>query len=257
MKEASESQNTCSVSSGLTHFGYKIIPEAEKEHRVARVFNTVACKYDLMNDIMSLGLHRLWKSFTIGRAAVKPGMRILDVAGGTGDMAYSFARRVGYTGEVWLTDINTFMLKQGRDRIINSGLILPIAACDAEHLPFPSRYFDRVCVAFGLRNITRQDQALLEMRRVLKIGGKLLVLDFSHVVKKLDYAYDWYLFNILPWLGKKIANDEKSYQYLAESIKVHPDQETLSEMMNTAGLNRVRYFSLTCGIVALHEGVRL
>jgi len=240
-----------------THFGYKTVSESEKAGMVAEVFHSVATRYDIMNDLMSMGLHRIWKAFTIGRADVRPGMKVLDIAGGTGDLARAFARKAGSTGEVWLTDINDSMLRVGRDRLMDTGVIVPAAVCDAEKLPFPDGYFDRVSVAFGLRNMTHKDRALAEMRRVLKPGGKLLVLEFSHVAKPLAPVYDWYSFNILPWLGKKVAGDEDSYRYLAESIRMHPDQETLAAMLQTAGLSRVRYFNLTGGVVALHEGVNL
>ncbi|MBF24341.1 MAG: bifunctional demethylmenaquinone methyltransferase/2-methoxy-6-polyprenyl-1,4-benzoquinol methylase UbiE [Pusillimonas sp.] len=240
-----------------THFGYKTVDEAEKAAKVAQVFHSVAQRYDVMNDLMSAGLHRAWKAFTIARANVRPGMKVLDIAGGTGDLAKAFARKVGASGEVWLTDINDSMLRVGRDRLVDKGLITPVAVCDAEKLPFPDAYFDRITVAFGLRNMTHKEIALSEMRRVLKPGGKLLVLEFSRVAKPLAPAYDWYSFNILPWLGKNVAKDEESYRYLAESIRMHPHQETLAQMMRDAGFDRVRYFNLTAGLVALHEGVNL
>ncbi len=221
------------------------------------MFHSVAQRYDVMNDLMSGGMHRLWKSFTIGRAGVRPGMRVLDIAGGTGDLALAFAGKVGPTGQVWHTDINSSMLQVGRDRLIDKGVLLPTVVCDAEHLPFPDEFFDVVTVAFGLRNMTHKDQALQQMQRVLKPGGKLLVLEFSRIAAPLAPAYDWYSFNILPWLGKKVADDEESYRYLAESIRMHPDQETLAQMMRDAGLPRVSYFNLTAGVVALHEGVKL
>jgi len=239
-----------------THFGFQTVSEAEKAGKVAGVFHSVAGRYDLMNDLMSMGLHRAWKAFAIGRAAVRPGMKVLDIAGGTGDLARAFARRAGDRGEVWLTDINDSMLRVGRDRLADAGLLLPTAVCDAESLPFPSGYFDRVSVAFGLRNMTHKDRALAEMTRVLKPGGKLLVLEFSRVARPLAPAYDWYSFNILPWLGRKVAGDPESYRYLAESIRMHPDQDTLAGMLAAAGLERVRYFNLAAGVVALHEGVR-
>ncbi|MGB6104563.1 MAG: bifunctional demethylmenaquinone methyltransferase/2-methoxy-6-polyprenyl-1,4-benzoquinol methylase UbiE [Pusillimonas sp.] len=262
-------QNTPSSSSGSgrpvagaqpeanTHFGFKTVAEAEKAGKVAEVFHSVASRYDIMNDLMSLGLHRVWKAFTIGRADVRPGMKVLDIAGGTGDLARAFARKAGATGEVWLTDINDSMLRVGRDRLTDRGLLVPTAVCDAESLPFPDGYFDRVSVAFGLRNMTHKDRALAEMRRVLKPGGKLLVLEFSRVARPLTPVYDWYSFNILPWLGQKVAGDQESYRYLAESIRMHPDQDTLSGMLASAGLSRVRYFNLSAGVVALHEGVNL
>ncbi|MBX3590266.1 MAG: bifunctional demethylmenaquinone methyltransferase/2-methoxy-6-polyprenyl-1,4-benzoquinol methylase UbiE [Burkholderiaceae bacterium] len=239
-----------------THFGYETVDEASKAARVAGVFHSVAARYDLMNDLMSAGLHRIWKAFTIGQAAVRPGMRVLDVAGGTGDLARAFARRVGAQGEVWLTDINGSMLTVGRDRLVDDGCLQPAVQCDAEALPFPDGYFDRVTVAFGLRNMTHKERALAEMRRVLKPGGRLLVLEFSQVRKALAPLYDIYSFSVLPWLGKRVAGDEASYRYLAESIRMHPDQETLKTMMEEAGFSRVRYFNLTGGVVALHEGFR-
>ncbi|MFO7746783.1 MAG: bifunctional demethylmenaquinone methyltransferase/2-methoxy-6-polyprenyl-1,4-benzoquinol methylase UbiE [Orrella sp.] len=240
-----------------TDFGFQTVAEEEKVKKVADVFDSVATRYDLMNDLMSGGMHRLWKTFTLARVGARAGMKVLDIAGGTGDLAKSMARSVGPTGEVWLTDINLSMLKVGRDRMIDAGLVLPSAVCDAEALPFPSGYFDRITVAFGLRNMTHKDVALAEMTRLLKPGGKLCVLEFSKVNKTLAPAYDWYSFNILPWLGKKVAKDEASYRYLAESIRMHPDQETLKTMMTQAGLSRVQYFNLTAGVVALHEGIRL
>ena len=238
-------------------FGFEKIPESEKARRVADVFDSVANRYDIMNDLMSGGLHRLWKRFALARVGAREGMRVLDIAGGTGDLARSMARDVGPRGEVWLTDINLSMLRVGRDRMLDDGLVLPTAVCDAEHLPFEDGYFDRVTVAFGLRNMTHKDAALREMARVLKPGGKLMVLEFSRVSAPLAPAYDWYSFNILPWLGKKVANDEDSYRYLAESIRMHPDQETLKGMMQEAGLSRVQYFNLTAGVVAVHEGIRM
>lgn len=244
-------------STETTHFGFQTVAEHEKATKVAEVFHSVAQRYDVMNDLMSGGLHRLWKSFTIGRAAVRPGMKILDIAGGTGDLSKAFARKVGPSGQVWLTDINSSMLGVGRDRLLDKGIVTPVAVCDAEYLPFPDGYFDRVSVAFGLRNMTHKDQALAEMYRVLKPGGKLLVLEFSQIAKPLAPAYDWYSFNILPKIGKIVAQDEDSYRYLAESIRMHPDQETLAQMMRDVGLERVQYFNLTAGICALHEGIRL
>jgi demethylmenaquinone methyltransferase/2-methoxy-6-polyprenyl-1,4-benzoquinol methylase len=240
-----------------THFGYQSVPQAQKASRVAEVFDSVAGRYDLMNDLMSGGLHRLWKRFTIGQAAVRPGMKILDVAGGTADLSREFARRVGPTGEIWLSDINASMLRIGRDRMLDDGLVQPAVQCDAEKLPFASGYFDRVTVAFGLRNMTHKDRALAEMTRVLRPGGKLLVLEFSRVWKPLERLYDVYSFSVLPWLGQRIAGDSESYRYLAESIRMHPDQETLCTMMRDCGLSRVRYFNLAGGVVALHEGIRM
>ncbi|MCZ7559816.1 MAG: bifunctional demethylmenaquinone methyltransferase/2-methoxy-6-polyprenyl-1,4-benzoquinol methylase UbiE [Burkholderiaceae bacterium] len=239
-----------------THFGYETVDEASKAARVAGVFHSVAARYDLMNDLMSAGMHRIWKAFTIGQAAVRPGMRVLDVAGGTADLARAFARRVGPKGEVWLTDINGSMLSVGRDRMVDDGCLQPAVQCDAETLPFPDGYFDRVTVAFGLRNMTHKERALAEMHRVLASGGRLLVLEFSQVRKALAPLYDLYSFSVLPWLGKRVAGDEASYRYLAESIRMHPDQETLKTMMEEAGFSRVRYFNLTGGVVALHEGFK-
>ncbi len=240
-----------------THFGYQTVNEEEKAAKVAEVFHSVAPKYDVMNDLMSAGLHRVWKTFTIAKAGIRPGFRVLDIAGGTGDLARAFAKQAGPGGQVWLTDINESMLRVGRDRLLNSGLLTPMALCDAEKLPFPDNYFDRVSVAFGLRNMTHKDQALAEMRRVLKPGGKLLVLEFSKVNPLLQKPYDLYSFSVLPWLGKQIADDADSYRYLAESIRMHPDQETLKTMMEEAGLERVEYFNLTAGVAALHTGVKL
>ncbi|NEN74883.1 bifunctional demethylmenaquinone methyltransferase/2-methoxy-6-polyprenyl-1,4-benzoquinol methylase UbiE [Pelistega sp. NLN82] len=240
-----------------THFGFQTVKEGEKAQKVANVFHSVAQRYDVMNDFMSVGLHRIWKVFTIGKSHVRPGMKVLDIAAGTGDLTLAFAKKVGKTGEVWHTDINESMLSVGRDRLIDKGFSLPSVVCDAEALPFPDNYFDIVTVAFGLRNMTHKDKALAEMYRVLKLGGKLLVLEFSHIYKPLAPAYDWYSFNILPWLGKKVAQDEESYRYLAESIRMHPDQETLAKMMQTVGFERVNYHNMTAGIVALHEGVKL
>ena len=240
-----------------TDFGYQTVPEEDKVRKVAQVFHSVASRYDVMNDLMSGGLHRIWKSFTIGQAGVRPGFKVLDIAGGTGDLARAFAKQAGPSGEVWLTDINESMLRVGRDRLLNSGLNTPTLLCDAERLPFEDNYFDRVSVAFGLRNMTRKDAALSEMRRVLKPGGKLLVLEFSRVWEPLKKPYDLYSFSVLPWLGKHIANDAESYRYLAESIRMHPDQETLKKMMQDAGLERVEYYNLTAGVAALHTGIKL
>src|ERR1700712_1332379 len=222
-----------------THFGYKTVSEDDKVHEVAKVFHSVAAKYDVMNDLMSAGLHRLWKTFTIANAGVRPGFKVLDIAGGTGDLAKVFAKQAGATGEVWLTDINESMLRVGRDRLLNRGLSTPTLLCDAEKLPFPDNYFDLVSVAFGLRNMTHKDQALAEMCRVLKPGGRLLVLEFSKVAAPLQKPYDWYSFKILPQLGKMIAGDAESYRYLAESIRMHPSQAELKSMMKTAGFGHV------------------
>jgi demethylmenaquinone methyltransferase/2-methoxy-6-polyprenyl-1,4-benzoquinol methylase len=240
-----------------THFGYRRVAETEKAARVADVFDSVSNNYDLMNDLMSMGMHRLWKAFTIGRANVRPGQKVLDIAGGTGDLAAAFAKSAGPLGEVWLTDINQSMLGEGRDKLLDRGVVLPVAQCDAEALPFPSHYFDLVTVAFGLRNMTHKDRALAEMCRVLKPGGRLLVLEFSKIWAPLAPLYDAYSFRVLPWLGKHVAKDEDSYRYLAESIRMHPDQETLVAMLEVAGLSRVKVFNLAAGVVALHEGWKL
>jgi demethylmenaquinone methyltransferase/2-methoxy-6-polyprenyl-1,4-benzoquinol methylase len=239
-----------------THFGFETVDESEKAGRVRGVFSSVAGKYDVMNDLMSAGLHRLWKKFTIELAMPRPGERVLDVAGGTADLSSAFARRVGKKGQVWLTDINNAMLSVGRDRLLDEGVITPTAQCDAEKLPFPDNHFDIVTVAFGLRNMTHKEVALAEMRRVLRPGGRLLVLEFSKVAKPLQPLYDLYSFKVLPWLGEKIAGDAASYKYLAESIRMHPDQETLKGMMEQAGLERVEVFNLTAGVVALHRGYK-
>jgi demethylmenaquinone methyltransferase/2-methoxy-6-polyprenyl-1,4-benzoquinol methylase len=239
-----------------THFGFESVDENEKADKVAGVFHSVASKYDVMNDMMSAGMHRLWKAFTIAQAAVRPGFKVLDIAGGTGDLAKAFAKQAGPAGEVWLTDINESMLRVGRDRLLDKGLIAPAMLCDAEKIPLPDNYFDVVTVAFGLRNMTHKDVALAEMRRVLKPGGKLLVLEFSKVWAPLSKAYDVYSFKVLPFLGQKIAGDADSYRYLAESIRMHPDQDTLKTMMEGAGLDRVRYYNLSAGVVALHVGLK-
>ncbi len=245
------------MSDKKTHFGYEQVAEAEKAHKVAEVFHSVAGRYDVMNDLMSLGLHRLWKRFTALQAAVRPGARVLDIAGGTGDIARLLARDAGPTGEVWLTDINGSMLAVGRDRLLDEGLMLPAAQCDAERLPFPEGYFDLVTVAFGLRNMTHKEAALKEMCRVLKPGGKLMVLEFSKVWKPLAPLYDAYSFGLLPRLGELVAKDSASYKYLAESIRMHPDQETLKAMLYEAGFGRADYYNLTAGVVALHVGHKL
>jgi demethylmenaquinone methyltransferase/2-methoxy-6-polyprenyl-1,4-benzoquinol methylase len=243
-----------------THFGFETVDESDKAKRVRGVFSSVASKYDVMNDLMSGGLHRLWKKFAIEVAAPRRGERVLDVAGGTADLSSAFAKRVGAFdktgGQVWLTDINNAMLSVGRDRLLDEGVITPTAQCDAEKLPFPDNHFDIVTVAFGLRNMTHKDKALTEMRRVLRPGGRLLVLEFSKVAKPLQPIYDVYSFKVLPWLGEKIAGDAASYKYLAESIRMHPDQATLKTMMEQAGLERVEVFNLTAGVVALHRGYK-
>jgi len=239
-----------------THFGYQSVGEAEKAARVAGVFSSVAGRYDLMNDLMSGGLHRLWKAFAVTIAGVRKGERVLDVAAGSGDLALDFAKGAGPSGEVWLTDINRAMLERGRDRLLDRGRAVPAVQCDAERLPFPSSYFDCVSVAFGLRNMTRKGAALTEMQRVLKPGGRLLVLEFSRIWPPFARAYDWYSFNVLPWLGKRVAGDEAAYRYLAESIRMHPDQENLKDMLERAGLEDVEYFNLAAGVVALHRGYK-
>ena len=239
-----------------TDFGFREVPEDEKARHVAGVFDSVARRYDLMNDLMSLGQHRLWKRFTVEQSMVRTGERVLDVAGGTGDLARHFARRGGQTGMVVLTDINRTMLGVGRDRLLDEGHVLPTAQCDAERLPFGSNSFDCVSVAFGLRNMTHKHVALAEMQRVLKPGGRLLVLEFSRVWKPLTPLYDAYSFRVLPRLGEAVAGDGASYRYLAESIRMHPDQDTLKAMMEGAGFDRVDYFNLAAGIVALHRGVK-
>ena len=239
-----------------TDFGFEKVPADEKARRVAGVFDSVASRYDLMNDLMSAGLHRLWKRFAVAQSGLRPGQRVLDVAGGTADLAIPFARCVGANGEVVLTDINPAMLARGRDRMLDAGVAAPAIQCDAERLPFPDAYFDCVSVAFGLRNMTHKDRALAEMRRVLKPGGRLLVLEFSRVWQPLQPLYDTYSLKVLPLLGKLVAHDSDSYRYLAESIRMHPDQEQLKTLMEQAGLERVEYFNLSAGVVALHRGYR-
>ena len=235
-------------------FGYEQVPEAEKAARVGQVFDQVAGRYDLMNDLMSLGLHRAWKRFAVWLARVQPGERVLDVATGSGDLARALSER---GAQVWMTDINHRMLCVGRDRMLDAGGMMPAVQCDAERLPFPERSFDCVTVAFGLRNMTHKDRALAEMMRVLRVGGRLLVLEFSRVWQPLAKAYDLYSFRVLPWLGERVAGDAAAYRYLAESIRVHPDQEALATMMRTAGLEQVEYFNLAAGVVALHRGWKL
>ncbi|KRB99710.1 ubiquinone biosynthesis methyltransferase UbiE [Hydrogenophaga sp. Root209] len=239
-----------------THFGFKTVDEREKASRVRSVFDSVAPKYDVMNDLMSGGLHRLWKRYTLTVANPQPGHRVLDIAGGTGDLSLAFAKKVGPTGRVVHTDINEAMLREGRTRLLDMGVVLPTLVCDAEKLPFASDSFDFVSVAFGLRNMTNKELALAEMHRTLKPGGKLLVLEFSRVAKPLEKAYDWYSFNILPKLGKLVANDEESYRYLAESIRMHPGQEALRQMMRSAGFGHVDVHNLSAGVVALHVGIK-
>jgi len=237
-----------------TDFGYQQVGVDEKANRVRGVFDSVARNYDLMNDVMSAGMHRYWKRFTVEATQPRSGMRVLDIAGGTGDLANLFADRVLPSGEVVLTDINGAMLEVGRDQMMNRGRSVPVVQCDAEKLPFPSAHFDRVCIAFGLRNVTRKEVALTEMRRMLKPGGIAAVLEFSRVWAPLAPVYDWYSFNVLPRLGAWIAKDAASYRYLAESIRMHPDQATLAAMMEQAGFDRVEVHNLTAGVVALHLG---
>jgi len=240
-----------------TDFGFDRIPEQDKVARVGAVFDRVAERYDLMNDLMSLGLHRLWKRFAVWVARVHPGERVLDVASGSGDLARQLARRVGPSGQVWATDINRAMLSRGRDRLLDEGLMVPAAQCDAERLPFPDAHFDCVTVGFGLRNVTHKDAALAEMCRVLKPGGRLLVLEFSKVWKPLESAYDVYSLKALPWLGQRIVGDGAPYRYLAESIRTFPDQASLAAMMERAGLGEVEVFNLAAGVVAVHRGFRI
>ena len=239
-----------------THFGFKDVSVDEKASLVADVFHSVAHNYDIMNDVMSFGMHRIWKKFTFMTAEIKAGDKVLDIAGGTGDMTIGFKKIVGDTGEVWHTDINSSMLKAGRDRLLDKGIITPQCLCDAEKLPFPDNYFNAVCVSFGLRNMTNKNFAIAEMQRVLKSGGTLFILEFSKIYKPLEKIYDIYSFKLLPFMGKVIAKDAQSYQYLAESIRKHPDQETLKQMMLDAGFDRVEYFNLTLGITALHKGYK-
>ncbi|MEO6749306.1 MAG: bifunctional demethylmenaquinone methyltransferase/2-methoxy-6-polyprenyl-1,4-benzoquinol methylase UbiE [Casimicrobiaceae bacterium] len=237
-----------------THFGYEEVSPAEKTRRVRRVFESVAPKYDLMNDLMSGGLHRAWKRFAVAVSGVREGSRVLDLAGGTGDLARLYAKAAGASGTVVLTDINGAMLSAGRDKLIDAGISLPIVQCNAEALPFADRRFDCVSIAFGLRNVTRKDVALAEMRRVTRPGGVALVLEFSRIAAPLAPAYDWYSFNVLPRLGKLVAGDAASYRYLAESIRMHPDQQALRQMMLDAGFDRVDYHNLAAGVVAVHVG---
>jgi len=245
------------VENKNTHFGFQQIPEKAKASRVSEVFDRVAGRYDLMNDLMSLGLHRAWKAFAVDIARPRPGERVLDVATGSGDLAVALEKRVAPGGEVWITDVNRRMLSRGRDRLLDAGSLAPAVQCDAEQLPFPARSFDCVTVCFGLRNMTRKDAALAEMARVLKPGGRLVVLEFSRVREPLARAYDLYSFKLLPWLGEKVAGDAAAYRYLAESIRMHPDQQALKAMMETAGLSGVEVFNLAAGVVAVHRGTRI
>lgn len=239
-----------------THFGFETVAEEEKAKRVAGVFTSVASKYDVMNDLMSVGLHRLWKRFAVGVSGVREGQRVLDVAGGSADLSRLFLKQVGSSGQVVLTDINNAMLRVGRDRLLDEGMATPVTQCDAERLPFPGNYFDCVCIAFGLRNVTHKDAALRDMHRVLKPGGRLIVLEFSKVAKPLEPFYDAYSFKLLPKIGQIVANDADSYRYLAESIRMHPGQEELKKMMEEAGFERVEYFNMTGGVVAVHRGYK-
>ena len=239
-----------------THFGFQSVDEREKAQRVRGVFDSVASKYDLMNDLMSMGLHRAWKAYTVMVADVREGQQVLDIAGGTGDLALAFSKKVGSSGQVVHTDINEAMLRTGRDRLLDAGVALPTLVCDAEKLPFPDQHFDLVSVAFGLRNMTHKDVALAEMNRVLKSGGKLLVLEFSKVAKPLEKIYDWYSFKVLPTMGKLVAGDDASYRYLAESIRMHPSQQELKAMMHKGGFGHVDYHNLTGGVAALHVGIK-
>ena len=239
-----------------THFGYQSVDEQDKARRVRGVFDSVASRYDLMNDLMSAGLHRAWKAYTVMVANVQPGQRVLDIAGGTGDLALAFAKKVGPMGQVVHTDINEAMLRTGRDRLLDAGVILPTTVCDAEKLPFPDSHFDLVSVAFGLRNMTHKDAALREMARVLKPGGKLLVLEFSQVAKPLRKAYDVYSFSVLPRLGRLVAGDADSYRYLAESIRMHPNQQELKALMKSNGFGHVDFHNMAGGVVALHVGIK-
>jgi demethylmenaquinone methyltransferase/2-methoxy-6-polyprenyl-1,4-benzoquinol methylase len=239
-----------------THFGFKSVDEREKAKHVRSVFDSVAPKYDVMNDLMSAGLHRVWKRYTLTVANPQPGQQVLDIAGGTGDLSLAFAAKGGPTGRVVHTDINEAMRREGRNRLLDKGVVLPTMVCDAEKLPFANESFDFVSVAFGLRTMTHTELALAEMHRTLKPGGKLLVLEFSRVAKPLEKAYDWYSFNILPKLGKLVANDEHSYRYLAESIRMHPGQEELRLMMKAAGFGHVDVHNLSAGVVALHVGIK-
>ena len=239
-----------------THFGFENVDERDKARRVRGVFDSVATRYDLMNDLMSVGMHRAWKAYTVMVANVGEGSRVLDIAGGTGDLALAFSKKVGATGEVVHTDINEAMLRTGRERLLDAGVSLPTMVCDAEKLPFPDDHFDVVTVAFGLRNMTHKDLALKEMNRVLKPRGKLLVLEFSKVAQPLRKAYDWYSFKVLPRLGKAVAGDDASYRYLADSIRMHPSQEELKALMKEGGFGHVDYHNMTGGIVALHVGIK-
>ena len=239
-----------------THFGFQTVDAVDKARHVRGVFDSVASSYDLKNDLMSLGMHRGWKAYTVAVADARAGDQVLDIAGGTGDLARAFAAKVGARGTVVHTDINEAMLRVGRDRLLDQGLSLPTTTCDAESLPFRDGSFDIVSVAFGLRNMTHKERALAEMCRVLRPGGRLLVLEFSRVAEPLRKPYDWYSFKVLPLLGKWVARDADSYRYLAESIRMHPDQATLKAMMKDAGFGHVDVHNLSAGVVALHVGIK-
>jgi len=246
-------------SENTTHFGFKTVQEDKKADLVADVFHSVAAKYDIMNDVLSMGVHRIWKRFTIDCSGIRKGQKVLDLAGGTGDLTAKFSRIVGQTGQVTLADINDSMLKVGRSKLRDLGIVgnVSYVQANAEELPFPDNHFDLITIAFGLRNVTDKDKALASMYRVLKPGGRLLVLEFSKpLYKPLSKFYDFYSFNVLPKLGKLIANDSESYQYLAESIRMHPNQDTLKEMMDHANFEGCEYFNLSGGIVALHRGYK-
>jgi demethylmenaquinone methyltransferase/2-methoxy-6-polyprenyl-1,4-benzoquinol methylase len=237
-------------------FGFRKVAEGEKAQRVAEVFDRVAARYDVMNDLMSFGLHRYWKAFAVGIARPHPGERVLDVASGSGDLAAAFAARVGPQGEVWASDVNRSMLARGRDRLLDGGVLTPAVQCDAEQLPFPGSYFDCVSVGFGLRNMTDKERALREMARVLKPGGRLVVLEFSRVWAPLQALYDLYSFRVLPWLGERVAGAAEPYRYLAESIRLHPDQAMLKSMLEASGFSSVEVYNLAAGVVAVHRGIR-
>ena len=239
-----------------THFGFENVDEQDKARRVRGVFDSVAQRYDVMNDLLSFGMHRAWKAYTVAVANVRPGDRVLDIAGGTGDLARAFAPKVGPQGLVVLSDINEAMLRVGRDRLLDAGHVVPTLTCDAEKLPFADGQFDLVTVAFGLRNMTRKDAALAEMGRVLRPGGRLMVLEFSRIAEPLRKPYDWYSFNVMPLIGRLVARDDSSYRYLAESIRMHPDQDALKALMKGAGFGHVDVHNLAAGAVALHVGIK-
>jgi len=237
-------------------FGFSKVDEADKAARVGEVFDRVAERYDVMNDLMSLGLHRYWKTFAVSVVRPQRGERVLDVASGSGDLALALAARVGREGEIWATDVNRKMLERGRDRLLDAGVMTPAVQCDGERLPFPAAYFDCVTLAFGLRNMTHKEAALAEMARVLKPGGRAVVLEFSHVWRPLKPVYDLYSFRVLPWLGERVVGAGEPYRYLAESIRMHPDQGTLKAMMQASGFPEVEVYNLAAGVVAVHRGIR-